>query len=690
MKKVWAGILALIVFIVLFVTVLGGGEEKCLPGFGGGGQVAPDGKDVLIIGDSLTVGAQDHLEQTFPGVEIDAAVGRQASEGLRILAGKDIPKVVVFALGTNGAYDQGLLDQVKDAVGDSRLVVMTVAGEKVRSAAAVNALVEANSDDVRVADWAARVEAEPGLIGPDGVHPTPEGSKVFAETIVEGIGTFGSGGGVAANAEGLAYPMDPETPITSGFGQRWGTNHNGIDLAGPHGAPIYAFADGVVVAAGPADGFGNWIVIDHMFDGTKYSTVYGHMEDGQVHVSVGQNVAAGDHIADEGNAGFSTGPHLHFEIVEGGRLEGGTWVDPQPWLDRAKEGAGVPRSGDDGAGGDGSDGAASVQAEAPEGASVSEIQKLRASQIIALGKQRGEEEFTIMAALQAALVESELQNLASEAVPESKQYPHDGVAAGDFDSVGLYQQRVSVWGEQAGGMEGLMDPAQQINWFYDTAEGLSAPTPGQLAAAVERPREDLRYKYDLRAEEAKALYAELEGVDPDSIVVGGVDNCDNESGVDRRAAGAGLPNGDIGERILVAARSQFGLPYVWGGGDHNGPTSGGFDCSGLTMYAVYQATDGAVALNHFTGDQQADPQLETVSWADRQPGDLIFTPGHVAIYAGEIDGQEMMYEAQQTGVPVGAFPVRGGESATVRRVPAQDAPAADDASDTSETERTQR
>ena len=49
-----------------------------------------------------------------------------------------------------------------------------------------------------------------------------------------------------------------------------------------------------------------------------------------------------------------------------------------------------------------------------------------------------------------------------------------------------------------------------------------------------------------------------------------------------------------------------------------------------------------------------------------------------------------MYEAQQTGVPVGAFPVRGADSATVRRVPAQDTPAADDTSETTETEGTDR
>lgn len=490
-----------------------------------------------------------------------------------------------------------------------------------------------------------------------------------------GFGGSGSGGGsgVVANAEGLAYPMDPDTPITSGFGPRWGTEHLGVDLAGPHGAPIYAFADGVVAAAEDSGvgGFGGWVIIDHQFDGQLYSTVYGHMEPGQVHVSVGDNVSAGDHIADEGSAGFSTGPHLHFEVWNGGRLSGGTAEDPQPWLDRAKEGAGAPRTGD------GGDDSGDVSGEAPAGASKSEIQRLRASQIVAIGKARGESEFVILSALQAGLVESELHNLASEAVPESKNYPNDGVSPGDYDSVNMFQMRVSVWGPGHGGVEGLMDIPTQVNWYFDTAEGMTADTPGLLAAAVERPAAQYRHRYDERADEARALYAEVEDVDPDSIVVGGRDNCDNPLGIDRRAAGATLPNGEVGERILAAARSQFGLPYIWGGGDHNGPTGGqgggesGFDCSGLTMYAVYQATNGAVALNHFTGDQQSDSQLETVAWEDRQPGDLLFTPGHVAIYAGVIDGQEMQYEAQTFGVPVGAYPLRGGESNIVRRVPAQ-------------------
>ena len=113
--------------------------------------------------------------------------------------------------------------------------------------------------------------------------------------------------------------------LTSGFGQRWGTMHNGIDVANSVGTPIVAVMDGTVINAGPAQGFGNWVVIKH--DGGEVS-VYGHMRN--YSVSVGQRVSAGEQIAQIGNEGRSTGPHLHFEI----RPDGVTPVDPQVWLNK--------------------------------------------------------------------------------------------------------------------------------------------------------------------------------------------------------------------------------------------------------------------------------------------------------------------------------------------------------------------
>jgi len=106
---------------------------------------------------------------------------------------------------------------------------------------------------------------------------------------------------------------------------RWGVMHDGIDLAGPLGSPIVAVGDGVVTEAGPADGFGLWVVIRH--DNGDYS-IYGHMY--RYYVKVGQRVRAGQHIADIGANGRSTGPHLHFGIARGSAT--GPHLDPVPWL----------------------------------------------------------------------------------------------------------------------------------------------------------------------------------------------------------------------------------------------------------------------------------------------------------------------------------------------------------------------
>ncbi|MGK2320546.1 M23 family metallopeptidase [Gordonia rhizosphera] len=113
--------------------------------------------------------------------------------------------------------------------------------------------------------------------------------------------------------------------FTSTFAMRWGSFHGGIDMAAPLGTPIHAATDGVVIEAGPASGYGNWVQI-RADDGTV--TMYGHMASSGVLVQKGQHVTAGDVIALVGNQGFSTGPHLHFEVWKGGT----TKIDPAPWL----------------------------------------------------------------------------------------------------------------------------------------------------------------------------------------------------------------------------------------------------------------------------------------------------------------------------------------------------------------------
>lgn len=119
--------------------------------------------------------------------------------------------------------------------------------------------------------------------------------------------------------------MPVEGRLTSAYGRRWGGMHYGLDIAAPMLTPEYAAADGVVLRAGSASGFGLAVYILH---DNGDVTVYGHME--RILVEAGQTVRAGDTIALLGNRGQSTGPHLHFEVFEGG-LDGRR-ADPAAWL----------------------------------------------------------------------------------------------------------------------------------------------------------------------------------------------------------------------------------------------------------------------------------------------------------------------------------------------------------------------
>ena len=92
-------------------------------------------------------------------------------------------------------------------------------------------------------------------------------------------------------------------------------SHTGIDVPAPSGTHIYAAKSGVVTTSTYNRSYGNYVVVSHS-DGT--STLYAHMSSRKV--SVGQKVAQGDVIGITGSTGHSTGPHLHFEVTEGGVL----------------------------------------------------------------------------------------------------------------------------------------------------------------------------------------------------------------------------------------------------------------------------------------------------------------------------------------------------------------------------------
>ena len=111
-------------------------------------------------------------------------------------------------------------------------------------------------------------------------------------------------------------PMKPGTyQIASKFGLRGGGMHWGTDFAAVDGTKIYAAQAGTVEHIGSAQGFGQWIVIDHPVEAGAGATVYGHMWDAHATgLRQGDQVAANQHIAFVGNNGDSSGPHLHFEV----------------------------------------------------------------------------------------------------------------------------------------------------------------------------------------------------------------------------------------------------------------------------------------------------------------------------------------------------------------------------------------
>ncbi|WP_459982157.1 C40 family peptidase [Nocardioides sp. AN3] len=323
----------------------------------------------------------------------------------------------------------------------------------------------------------------------------------------------------------------------------------------------------------------------------------------------------------------------------------------------------------------------------------------RAAAIIATGTAEHVPARGQLIALMAALTESSLRVLSNTgAYPGSTGIPNDGNGS-DHDSLGLFQMRPAAgWGTIAE----LMDPVWSSRAFYGGPVGpnhgsprglLDIPSwetlaPGAAAQAVEVSAYPDRYAVNQPV--ATAILTTLNGR-TNGAVTGANTNTDSAGSADSTGtaitgtlcppspgaaasgpagAPAGLPSGFAGALIAAAAK-EIGTPYVWGGGTFTGPSGGGFDCSGLVLYAAYQASRGRLRLPHYTGDQIH--QGRPIAWSDKQPGDLIFFsypgaagPHHVAIYLG---GDRILH-APHTGdhVRYGTIGEFTGDTKTVRRL----------------------
>ncbi len=152
--------------------------------------------------------------------------------------------------------------------------------------------------------------------------------RIYAENAANNNNNNNSGGGSSGGGSGdyvssdFTWPVPGYTTITSYYGWRFNNTdfHTGIDIAGGgiYGHDIVAADSGTVIFSTnsyvPGVGYGRYLIIDH---GNGMSTLYGHTS--QLYVSTGDYVEKGQPIAAVGSTGWSTGPHLHFEIRQNGK-----------------------------------------------------------------------------------------------------------------------------------------------------------------------------------------------------------------------------------------------------------------------------------------------------------------------------------------------------------------------------------
>lgn len=141
--------------------------------------------------------------------------------------------------------------------------------------------------------------------------------KLYRYVTAEGIVDYLTPEGKSVRKALLKTPIDGAR-ISSGFGMRkhpilgYSKMHKGVDFAAPTGTPIYAAGDGKIEYAGWMNGYGNYVRIKH---NSEYSTAYAHISRFAKSAKIGKAVRQGEVIAYVGSTGNSTGPHLHYEVL---------------------------------------------------------------------------------------------------------------------------------------------------------------------------------------------------------------------------------------------------------------------------------------------------------------------------------------------------------------------------------------
>lgn len=156
----------------------------------------PSGDNITGIGDSVMLGASAALNDRFPGITIDAAVSRHSSTGVGIIntmkAAGTLKKYVIIALTTNGLATLDEFQQMSDALGPDHVMILVnahadrswIAGSNQN----VTTFAQEHPDSALVVNWDAAATAHPEVLGPDGIHTTPDGGgSLYAQTIADAL-----------------------------------------------------------------------------------------------------------------------------------------------------------------------------------------------------------------------------------------------------------------------------------------------------------------------------------------------------------------------------------------------------------------------------------------------------------------------------------------------------------------------
>jgi murein DD-endopeptidase MepM/ murein hydrolase activator NlpD len=210
--------------------------------------------------------------------------------------------IVIFFLGWASACSQGLYYQVR--AGDTLSALSQRYGVSSQEIARYNAI--RNPDKLEVGQMLRIPSGQPGKVAAapkpssfSSPRATPEKRKEDDAPLVARRRNDGN----------TPFMWPVEGPITSTFGPRNGSFHDGIDIAAPVGTQVLATAEGKVIFSDVLRGYGNVVIVRHA---NGYLTVYAHNRTNLV--KEGQSVRQGEPLAEVGQSGRTTGASLHFEV----------------------------------------------------------------------------------------------------------------------------------------------------------------------------------------------------------------------------------------------------------------------------------------------------------------------------------------------------------------------------------------